>query len=534
MKSYTILFCMIIWLFSSCSNDDFSNTVGNDALTDNSSPSNALSTADKEGCLAKFATVLSKVVYERKDVREFLKKESLKQFDKNYDVLYYLVKDESIGDKSFRDILISYSSSEAIEEIEANVPLLNMLVPEIAFFDVHPENLDVNDSEIPVVVSKSSETSLFFNGNEELKLAKGEIPNFHVFVVNENSRVVSPQCNPKDLKSAGAGFLRFKSPNFDGRLINLKQPAFRSVNADFTVVGQKTIDAFSYFNKNDGSINQKAFQRDYVYYGITPSNPVGSLNNSVSEYISYIEVNPNSYFTMADQRNTTFNNDDPYIRKAETTQYKRGLSEAELLDRLWTKGAYNLKFEIITSTMSQPHIVYIPLRPDEIWDFHVENTYVHSTWFRHSKYTYKIDPNKITSKKVFLDEMVGLGKWNISEESLYRYVRIYEEDESVEVTETETYDMSTALKFNFSANGKVGVGLKVADNVNGWSAAVNLSTTEKLFKIIATKRKQDSDFLGKARMYFYDPLVNDVSLSTKMCSMRSYNAGSVLFGITVK
>ena len=100
---------------------------------------------ETEKYLVQFAEVLSKAVYEREDVRAFLKKESLKQFDKNYDVLYELVKEETINGKSFRDILVSYSSDKIIREIETNVSLLNILVPKIALFKVEPENLNTED-----------------------------------------------------------------------------------------------------------------------------------------------------------------------------------------------------------------------------------------------------------------------------------------------------------------------------------------------------------------------------------------------------
>lgn len=159
---------------------------------------------ETEKYLVQFAEVLSKAVYEREDVRAFLKKESLKQFDKNYDVLYELVKEETINGKSFRDILVSYSSDKIIREIETNVSLLNILVPKIALFKVEPENLNTEDNEIPVAISRDSETSLYLNGKKELSLQKGEVPSFHVFVVNENSRVVAVNEESEMLASTGS------------------------------------------------------------------------------------------------------------------------------------------------------------------------------------------------------------------------------------------------------------------------------------------------------------------------------------------
>lgn len=273
-----------------------------------------------------------------------------------------------------------------------------------------------------------------------------------------------------------------------------------------------------------------------MYYGITPQKQTGNLNKSVSEYISFIEINPKSYFSISEQRDNNLFNSDPYIKNNSVSQEKRGLSADELLDRMWTKGAYNVRVEVSTSLEEQAYVVLIPLTPDQIWNFNIESSRRHSTWFRHSKYTYKIDPNRFTSKKVFLDNMVSLGKWDISEEALFRYVKICEEDVSQERTEVETYDMSKALKENFNGTGKVGVGLNVGivkvDGGNTWSTTVDKSTTEKITKSITTKRSETSDFLGKGRIYFYDPIVDDIKSGA--CHLHTYSTGSVTFGITAK
>ncbi len=236
----------------------------------------ALSKERREELLSKFASVLSKASFENESVRSFLKKEALKQFDKNYDVLYYLVKDELLVDKSFRDELISHSSKEFIEEIERNIPLLNILVPSIAVFDINPEDLDVSDQEIPVAFSKQDVTTLYLDGKEIVDLEKGEVPAFHVFVVNENSRVEAPIMLPRT-KNVSAKAIKFKSPNYDSRNPN-ELPNVKSI-ASAHSLGWKAVNAYSFYNQDDGSESQMAFQRDYIYYGIKPGDASGSLNH---------------------------------------------------------------------------------------------------------------------------------------------------------------------------------------------------------------------------------------------------------------
>ncbi|MUP36833.1 hypothetical protein [Labilibaculum euxinus] len=540
MRKLFLIFGIAGILLSSCTNDDAFNEDANDLLKNNEEIS-VLNANDKEKYLVNFACALSKATYERKDIREFLKTESLKQFDKNYDALYYLIKDELINGKSFRDILISYSSKEIIEEIEINVPLLNILVPNIMFFDIKPENLNTEDQEIPVVVSKLSETSLFMNGEKELSLQKGEVPNFHVFVVNENIRVVAPVSTKGGLKSAGSKSVVFKSPNYDGRSKNQEESTTKSVLVSRGDVGSKAIEAYEHFNKDDGSIYQKAFQRDFIYYGLTPENQTGSLNRSVSEYISFIEVEPNAYFNITDDNMGSISSGDPYIENNSVTQKKRELSEAELLDRMWTVGAYNFKFEIISSSSSIAIVKYIAARPDQLWNFNIKHSYKHSTTFgHHSKNTYVISVEDFTSKRMHLDsKYISFGKWNLSEEALTRFVNITEEDGKYVETTTITQDFSHVRASNFKGDTKLSLGLgKLLSGSVDNSVSITDTNTEKSSKSVSVVRTEGPDYLGNAKIYYYDPIIDERRHSTwlrpEKFSLHTYNAGKITFGISVK
>ena len=254
--------------------------------------------------LSEFAGILSKVIANNKDVRVFLKNESLKEFDKNTDVLYYLVCDEQIGDKTFRELLVEVSSEEQISKIEKNVPLLNIYNVRVDPLEVFPENLDVEDNDIPIAVSLPDSTYLYFNGVREYGLAKGEVPGFNLFVVGLNSRVDAKSIaiannnqirNKRGLKRATSKTIMFKAPDFDGRESN-RSIRKSALFAPTSLFGNYARDAYSVYNENGSTIRQKAFQRDYIYYGLTPDNPRGRLNGSISEYLVYIMIDPNEYF----------------------------------------------------------------------------------------------------------------------------------------------------------------------------------------------------------------------------------------------
>jgi len=259
----------------------------------------------KEAHKERFAAVLSKAVYEREDVRAFLKKEALVQFDKNYYVFYPMVRNKKIGEETFREVLLGHSSEEEIREIEQNVPLLNILLANIPMLGVKPEEMDTTEEEIPVAVARESATSLYLNGTNEGDLEKGEVPGFHLFVVNENKRVTPIRASMQKMASTqenmgraipGTSFA-FKDPNYDGTKVEVQPLLWRPAEN----VDEKAAVAYHHFHRDDGSLYQRAYQRDHIYYGITPQNRVGSLNRSVKEYISFIEVNPSVYFKIADQ-----------------------------------------------------------------------------------------------------------------------------------------------------------------------------------------------------------------------------------------
>lgn len=489
--------------------------------------------------LSEFAQILSKVVSNNKDVRVFLKEESLKEFDKNTDVLYYLVRDEQIGDKTFREILIEASSEAQITKIEKTVPLLNIYNVRVDPLNVYPENLDVDDNEIPVAVSMPDSTYLYFNGAKYCGLAKGEVPGFNLFVVGQNSRINAKSIsmvednnirNKAGLKRATAKTVMFKSPEFDGRGQTLK----KDVVAPTSILGSKATAAYYFFYKDDNSIQQKAYQRDYIYYGIRPDKMTGSLNASVSEYLVYIKINKYAYDKIA--RNKT-EVEDPHLKTNEYSQKKHPLTDDELIEKFWTTGIYDFKFDIIKSSQSVATTVYIPLHPSDIWNFNIDYEETPATKLKHSKHTYKIDPLKFTSKDVYL-EPIDLGKWHISNEAMSRKIIVYEEDVDKDVTDTETYVVQKAKSYNFNGNLKLNIGLKVEEILNvanlesSVSGALNDNTTTTETVSVTTHTKYGSDPLGSTDIYFYDPIITDKKLNDY--SLKTYNAGYVTFGIVAK
>ena len=527
-----LLFSLISLIFVACSNDD----VVNDSPTaeGHSEPEVILTDDEKAELKEDFAKVLSLVVYENQLVRGFLKNEAVKCFDKNYDILYLNVKDSLIGNKTFHDILAEKSSDLFISKIEKQMPLLNILFPELPMFNLKPENYSVEDKELPVAVSGKISNKLFFKGEKTDDLDKNEVPDFYVLVVNENKRVIVD----KETRTSCGSCYKFKYPEYDG--VN-KSKATRGV-VDYE---KKVREAFNYFNKDDSSINSMAFQRDYVYFGITPEKRTGSLNYSVSEYLYYIEVNPDAFFRISDdpapndEEEKRPKNYDPRIKNYSIEKHYSDFSQADLLSSIWTDGSYNFIFEIVSSNIDTAIKVPVPASPSDLWDFHLERTYRHSTMFRSSKYSYRIHPEKFTAKRFRLSTPVNLPKWHINQEAILRRINIFEEDGKTNLKTEENYTFTCINQDKFSGNTKLDIGLG-NDNKDkaeySTSYENSKSLTTSVNKKITYERFGESDDLGHVMVYFYDPIIlENIWVGNKAGRFHSvfkeYNTGIVKFSL---
>lgn len=533
------LFVATLFATAACS-DELSGVVERDTNATSQVAFSSENLSPKEMRLARFASILSQAMYNRPEVREFLKREALEQFDNNYDILYMSVKDALIGDETFREILSSYSSSDSVDQIAEAVPLLNIYLTRTALLGIYPEEFDSSDEETPVAVAMRDSTRLFLNGRYLGALAKDEVPGFHLFVLGENSRVILNEADNVGLKGLDKRGFRFKSEVFNGLDASAENGyGLKSIDALQSAIGYKAINAYKYFNKDDGSVNQKAFQRDYVYYGMTPQKRTGAINNSVCEYLVAITVSPEAYGKISDKEHQQdangYSDKEPWLIRRSADSRKRRLSENELIDIFWAKGVYDFRFDVISSDKSQSTSVYVPVRPEQIWNFNMpEPERRHKTWFRKTKFYYSIDPKLFTAKTYVLPRSVSLGKWNLKSEALYREIIVSEEDEGETITQTYNFDTEKMRSTAFSGNYKLNLGTSESTNGSEIGVGVNgtRTQTEKIQRSVTVTHTNRSDQLGSVLVYFYDPIVEEVT--NGVANPKEYSVGSVSFIITAK
>lgn len=528
-----IIYAFIIAVFiSSCSDE----VVENDVHPSKFITRSETVLRDKEECFSKFAEILSKAVFENEDLRIFLKKEALKQFDNNYDILYYLIKDEKIGNATFRDILVSYSSDDIISQIEYQIPLLNIVIPPIPFFDITVEDLDVSDKELPVAVSADNGMILYLDGKQEGIIEKGNAPAFNVIVINENVRVeVDNNIMTRNASSIKKN-IKFKSSVFDG--MHNKTRSYTYPN-DFVAkpgsqIFGKAIEAYKAGFNSDSGANSKGFQRDYIYYGITPQNHEGQIITGISEYIDYIKVDPTAYYKLSDvnRYGDSGNKEDPIIINPTYTNEKRELTTEELIERMWSKGAYTFRFEVFSSSETAGgvcNICYATVYPKDLWDFNIELvSHSSGSLFSHSKYTYKIDPANFKAKKCLLNNPVNIGSWNIGEEAINRWINIVEEDAGEIMTTTTGMNFSyiSSSKLSISWKNMLGTGIDIGGETSS-------STTKTKTISITYQRTDKDDDLGMMQLKFYDPIVTNKGTSSRYI-MNKHNTGIVTFTLTAR
>jgi hypothetical protein len=509
MKKTLLLAVFLPFVFLSCSDDN--------TTTATTTPQSLIyNESVKEKAFQKFTLAFSKIIYDNKSVRNFIKEEALKQFDNDYDVLYLLIKDKVVdGNKSFRDYLLTELTVEELKEIEFNIPLLNILLPNISSLNLIPEMLNIEDKEIPVAYSrfngKEEIIDIYFNGEKEGSIDNNVIPAFNLFVVNENQRITlntpSKEGMSYAIKSTNSNELfTFKDPSFNGMdneksTFSFNYSANTTKRTNYVNKTPVLLEAFQYFNKNDNSINQIAFQRDYLYYGLTPTKQQGALNYSRTEYLRSLTLNPRILSTLEKGTNNLINPD--------ITQNKRTLSPQEIINRMWSGGAYRLSFEVISNDKSLEKF-YISARPDELFDLTEAFTHTrrNGSFWRKSRNWYKFDINKVKAKEFFPEHYNlngSLGSWN-AREALTKDLIIELDVVFKEVLKQDyVYTTQKSATSKFNGDIKFGVGTETS---GGISAGVDHTNSTTKSTTISRTTNITNIQLATLTIGYYKPILN--------------------------
>lgn len=435
----------------------------------------------------EFAQTLAKAVAKEPLLRSFIKNEALKQFDKDYDVLFNLIKDQKMEDgESVYEKITKYASSKENFEMNLNkMPLLTIYVPVLPEFSA--ENWKP-ESQIPMIAvepdKKQKDVEIYDGDGNKIELEFKYIPAFPVIVIKENERVTIQNTGSNNLNS-NRQFI--KGSDMPVAFAKKDGLTYSFISNDFNGTIQSRVTTASGID----AVNIEAFnsgdewQRDYVYYGITPTNTNGIFTNRFSEFIrSFKFINGNDYYLVSDQTgDPTLRN--PFIYFDDVPP---------LPSYKWTEGNYEFRISILINAkngVGQELRKIFTAQGQDLFEpvYQIKKNFLY--------WTYTVVG--VTSKE-FYPTNLELIPWDLEQYgSAWKFI-VSEYDPTEELTRSVTN--SSTFGANFGVDINTGQKTKIGPKF-GISATTTSSTT------YTYKTTTGSDDLGEGILDFRSPIITN-------------------------
>jgi len=484
--------------------------------------------SEKTNSEVSFAKILAKAIKSDQSLRNFIKTESIKQFDKDHDILYQLVKNKELSDgKTLRDKLLNFTTIEELDKIENQLPLLTIFVPTLPGFSPETWN-HINEIPLIAVSNADGKNSVsLYSDEDEVKLKPTEVPGFPIIVIKQNERVriktsvnkLSSTAQSLGSNAGGTMSFEFTDKAFNGSIPDIKSSFYQLLKSDKlagvkgsvsrtapspnlsdpNAIDQVNVDAY-----NSGS----EWHRDYVYYGITPNSPNGKFKNYYSEFItSFKFLTPNALGLIADQ------DGDP----KPFPNYVDGnipLNENGHRTPGWFDGNFEFRITVLINSkngVGNEYVRQMSVNPRDL--FNLQYKFVREikimSFFKGNAY----ELETVIPKEYHPN--IELIPWDLeSYGTAWKFI-FYEVDGTVE--ETKGYENTTTFATNFEINGGV------KDKVG---AKFGLSATTSDKRTYSIKTMLGSDYLAEAILTFDQPVI--IGASNGSYTTREITNGNVL------
>ena len=449
----------------------------------------------------KFSSALVKVLGQNEEVRSLIKEEALKQIDFDYDVLYCLIKDKQLKNGvTLEEYLEKYLTSDELKCIHKQLPTLTLFVPTLPenSFSVHSWNTIDELPAVAVKVSDNNDVKIYYGNGETEVFPADIIPGFPVVVVKENERIVRngeilSKTVSENIEETNLIFVDEIFNNLHGKdLVNTKTRANRPDRPvplpkvdnpeDYLPANmKKTYEAYKIYKNTTG------WQRDYIYYGITPTTDKGPFDYNMKEFLVGFELMGDAlgfYRKIADQ------DGDP-----KSSIPIGGVLPANSSIITWTEGEYEFKVTTYVgskSTIGTEYKSFFRLKPDQLFRAEVERVISRPGMPGYT--VYKLVGLK--SKRVDLD--LPLFEWDLENYGATIKIAI----EEVDGQETEVNSISSSIEFatNFGFDASFGEKVKFGVKFG--------STIKEVLNVSNTITKTlGGDELGEVMINFADPVV---------------------------
>ncbi|MGB3464775.1 MAG: hypothetical protein WBA74_05885, partial [Cyclobacteriaceae bacterium] len=429
-------------VFYSCEQEDLN--------TARSSPEQLSSVSSNE-LRADFAKILAPAVAEHPALRALIKKEALLLFDKDYDVLYHMIKDKPLYDnQTVREVLLQYADEDQLLAIERNLPLMTIFVPTVPNFSPESWNTETEIPEVAVVITGMADVPSYNAEGEEKIIEAKYIPGYPILVIKTNERVrlstdkslTVGRSSTNSFFSSDTHSFNFLDDSFDPSIQEAPQEERSIKNPDPRLL--------TAYETNAG------WHRDYIYYGLTPTTPRGELKNNYSETITSFgfmsNVDPmTAYQKISDQTG------DPKINGA-----KNGSSAA-----IWTEGFFEFRVNILINAqngLGQNLLKIFPARGSDLFNVTYRKLY---PFFN----IYVIDQVTLRS----FNPNIEILPWDLQNYGMAWKFTVQEWDPDQVITET------TQLTSTFAANFELNPTFGIFEKVGLKFGASNTTTRQETF-----------------------------------------------------
>ena len=448
--------------------------------------------SDKDVQFKKFAEILSRAVSQNKSVREFLKEKALEKIDNDYNVFYPIVRNEMIDGKSFESILTEYSNhKEEMKKVFEVLPLLNIHIPELV---KQVEDFDTEDDEIPVLYNNE----LYWNGHVVDTLGVDEVPGFDVLVLTESTSIRKKTSLSKIAEnSLFHGEYEYVDNIFNPKFVSKslsKSEGVESLSYKYTsyYIDNNYVDDILLNAVKNSSVPRRA-TRAFIYYNMANQNQTPStLRRDIKECVFRFKINGNALKSCVDAASA---NDINPLFNEDYTHTGGTVSRNEALQKLLAGNFFEIRFVLEKyeeKSYTAEDYFTIHVKPEDLFNLYIdEEKSRHKTWFRHSKYTYKIDYTKSQAKWYYpLDHKQdtrfhGL-IWEFNGQPTNRRITIYVENpyegETKEITDKISYTYTITNKTSITTTTKVSESLSIGitngyDSSNSKTEDVNVKYT---------------------------------------------------------
>jgi hypothetical protein len=246
---------------------------------------------DREAKRIAFGKTFAKAL-ENVELRNLIKNEAVKEFDKDTEVLFQLIKDSKLssGISVFEYLVSIHKGDISLDRIVSDLPILTISVPHLARFSATTWDVDNQIPSVVVVPNKGPDgkksellPSFDYKGEEKV-LSRKVFPGEPVLVIKDSERVVAK--SGKNARLMGNESFAFENDKF---LFAFWDESFDNSKAKKDSAAARwfyysTFDPKLRFAKD----NNLQYQRDYVYYNIAPELGVntGTFQSDYAEFLT--------------------------------------------------------------------------------------------------------------------------------------------------------------------------------------------------------------------------------------------------------